>query len=289
MKIKAEKFRVRENENVKLKQWPTSVKPFYQSKEDYKEILEEHVAEMSKLQNLLYAGSRYALLLIFQAMDAAGKDGAIRHVMSGLNPQGCEVYSFKRPSQTELAHDFLWRTTICLPQRGRIGIFNRSYYEETLVLRVHPALLESEGIPKEMMERKKIWEQRYQSILNLEKHLHRNGTRVVKFFLHLSKEEQRRRFLSRIEDPHKNWKLSQDDIRERELWKDYRTAYEDCLSATSTEHAPWFVVPADDKQNARLIISQIVLDTLKSLKLDFPEISKERQKELQTIRKMLEK
>jgi PPK2 family polyphosphate:nucleotide phosphotransferase len=289
MKIKAEKFRVRENENVKLKQWPTAVKPFYQSKEDYKEILEEHVAEMSKLQNLLYAGSRYALLLIFQAMDAAGKDGAIRHVMSGLNPQGCEVYSFKRPSQTELAHDFLWRTTVCLPQRGRIGIFNRSYYEETLILRVHPALLESEGIPEELMDRKKVWEQRYQSILNLEKHLHRNGTRVVKFFLHLSKEEQRRRFLSRIEDPHKNWKLSQDDIRERELWKDYRTAYEDCLSATSTGHAPWFVVPADDKQNARLIISQIVLDTLKSLKLGFPEISKERQKELQAIRKMLEK
>jgi PPK2 family polyphosphate:nucleotide phosphotransferase len=288
MKIKAEKFCVRENENVKLKQWPTAVKPFHQSKEDYKEILEEHVVQMRRLQNLLYANSRYALLLIFQAMDAAGKDGAIKHVMSGLNPQGCEVYSFKRPSQTELEHDFLWRTTVCLPQRGRIGIFNRSYYEETLILRVHPDFLESEGIPEELVDRKKIWKQRYESILDLEKHLHRNGTRIVKFYLHLSKEEQRKRFLARIEDPHKNWKLSQDDIRERGLWKEYRTAYEDCLSATSTDHSPWFVVPADDKKNARLIISQIVLDTLKSLKLSFPEMTKERQKELRAIRKMLE-
>jgi PPK2 family polyphosphate:nucleotide phosphotransferase len=289
MKIKAEKFRVRENQNVNLKKWPARVEPFYQSKEEYKEILEEHVAEMSRLQNLLYANSRYALLLIFQAMDAAGKDGAIKHVMSGLNPQGCEVYSFKRPSQTELAHDFLWRTTVCLPQRGRIGIFNRSYYEETLILRVHPELLNLEGISEGSTDIKKLWKQRYQSITDLEKHLHRNGTRIVKFFLHLSKEEQRQRFLSRIDDPHKNWKLSQDDIRERELWKEYRTAYEDCLSATSTDDSPWFVVPADDKQNARLIISQIILDTLTSLKLSFPEMTKERQKELKTIRKMLER
>jgi PPK2 family polyphosphate:nucleotide phosphotransferase len=289
MKIKAERFRVRENENVKLKRWPTAVKPFYQSKEEYKEILEAHVAEMTPLQNLLYANSRYALLLIFQGMDAGGKDGAIKHVMSGLNPEGCEVYSFKRPSQTELAHDFLWRTTVCLPQRGRIGIFNRSYYEETLILRVHPELLESEGIPEELIDKKKIWKQRYQSIVDLEKHLHRNGTRIVKFFLHLSKDEQRKRFLSRIEDPHKNWKLSQDDIRERDVWDDYRVAYQKCLSATSTEHAPWFVVPADDKQNARLIISQIILETLKSLKLKFPEMTQERLKELRAIRRMLEK
>jgi PPK2 family polyphosphate:nucleotide phosphotransferase len=289
MKIKTEKFRVGENEAVKLKQWPASVKPFYQSKEEYKEILEAHVEQMSALQNLLYAGSRYALLLIFQAMDAAGKDGAIKHVMSGINPQGCDVFSFKQPSRKELAHDFLWRTTVCLPERGHIGIFNRSYYEETLIVRVHPELLEAEELPEELLDRKKIWKHRYESILNLEKHLHRNGTRVVKFFLHVSKEEQRNRFLARIEDPHKNWKLSEADIRERDLWKDYMTAYQECLSATSTEHAPWFVVPADDKPNARLIISQIVLDTLKSLKLEFPETTKERQKELQKIRRMLEK
>jgi PPK2 family polyphosphate:nucleotide phosphotransferase len=289
MKIKTEKFRVLENEKVKLKEWPTSVDLFYQSKEEYKKILEAHVQEMSRLQNLLYADSRYALLLIFQAMDAAGKDGAIKHVMSGINPQGCEVFSFKQPSKTELAHDFLWRTTVCLPERGRIGIFNRSYYEETLILRVHPEYLRSERLPEELLDPKKIWKHRYQSILNLEKHLHRNGTRIVKFFLHLSKEEQRKRFLARIEDPHKNWKLSPDDICERDLWKDYMTAYQECLSATSTEHAPWYVVPADDKPNARLVISQIVLETLNSLKLKFPVTTKERQKELEKIRRMLEK
>jgi PPK2 family polyphosphate:nucleotide phosphotransferase len=244
---------------------------------------------MSALQNVLYADSRYALLLIFQAMDAAGKDGAIKHVMSGINPQGCEVFSFKHPSASELAHDFLWRTTICLPERGRIGIFNRSYYEETLIVRVHPEILRAEQLPEELVDRKKIWEHRFQSILNLEKHLHRNGTRIVKFFLHLSKEEQRQRFLARIDDPHKNWKLSRDDIRERDLWGDYMHAYEECLAATSTERAPWYVVPADDKHNARLIISQIVLHTLKSLKLKFPEATKERQKELRAIRKMLVK
>jgi len=289
MKIKAEPFRVREGEKVKLKKWPTKVRAFYSSKEDYQKILEAHVTEMSALQNVLYADSRYSLLLIFQAMDAAGKDGAIKHVMSGINPEGCEVFSFKQPSAVELAHDFLWRTTVCLPQRGHIGIFNRSYYEETLIVRVHPKILEAEQIPEELVDRKKIWEQRYQSILNLEKHLHRNGTRVVKFFLHLSKEEQRKRFLARIEDPHKNWKLTRDDIRERDLWQDYMNAYAECLGATSTERAPWYVVPADDKPNARLIISQVVLNTLKSLKLQFPGTTKERQKELQAIRKMLEK
>ncbi|MGH7943273.1 MAG: ADP-polyphosphate phosphotransferase [Limisphaerales bacterium] len=289
MKIKSDKFRVCENEDVNLKKRPTRVEAFYQSKEHYKEILEAHVEEMSGLQSLLYANSRHALLLIFQAMDAAGKDGAIKHVMSGINPQGCEVFSFKQPSREELAHDFLWRAVKCLPERGRIGIFNRSYYEETLIVRVHPELLEPEGLPEKLVEPPKIWKRRFQSILELEQHLHRNGTRVVKFYLHLSKEEQRKRFLARIADPHKNWKLSRDDIRERELWDKYMDAYERCLSATSTEHAPWFVVPADDKQNARLIISQIVLDTLNDLKLKFPESSKERQKELKAIRRMLEK
>jgi PPK2 family polyphosphate:nucleotide phosphotransferase len=289
MKIKCDRFRVREGDQVKLKKWDTRVKPFYKSKEDYQEILEAHVAEMSKWQNLLYANGRYALLLIFQAMDAAGKDGAIKHVMSGINPQGCEVFSFKHPSATELAHDFLWRTILCLPERGHIGIFNRSYYEETLIVRVHPEILQAEALPEKSLNQDKIWEHRYESIRHLEKHLHRNGTRIVKFFLHLSKEEQRKRFLERIDDPHKNWKLSTDDIRERDLWKKYMKAYEECLSATSTERSPWFVVPADDKPNARLIISQAVLDTLKSLKLRPPEATEERQKELKGIRKLLEK
>ncbi len=289
MKIKCDQFRVGEGKHIKLKKWDTRVKPFYQSKEHYQEILEAHVAEMSRQQNLLYATGKYALLLIFQAMDAAGKDGAIKHVMSGINPQGCQVYSFKHPSAVELTHDFLWRTTRALPERGRIGIYNRSYYEEVLIVRVHPEILEAEGIPEELIDRKNIWAHRYQSIRDLERHLYRNGTRIVKFFLHLSKEEQRKRFLERIDDPHKNWKLSADDIRERNLWKEYMEAYGESLSATSTERAPWYVVPADDKPNARLIISQIVLHTLKSLKLEPPEATKERRRELEKIRKLLEK
>ena len=289
MKIKAKQFRVPEGEEIELKEWPTKVKSFYGSKQEYQKILEWHIAAISSQQNLLYANGRYALLMIFQAMDAAGKDGAIKHVMSGINPQGCQVFSFRQPSATELAHDFLWRTTICLPERGRIGIFNRSYYEEVLIARVHPEILKNQKIPEELLNRKKIWEQRYESILGLEKHLHRNGTRIIKFFLHLSKEEQRRRFVSRIDDPHKNWKLSCADIKERDLWKDYMKAYERCLGATSTDHAPWYVVPADDKPNARLIISQILLNTLRSLDLKPPQVTKERVTELQEIRKLLEK
>jgi PPK2 family polyphosphate:nucleotide phosphotransferase len=289
MKIESKKFRVREGETVKLKKWPTKVKPFYKSKEGYKTILETHIQELSTRQSLLYAYDRYAVLLIFQAMDAAGKDGAIKHVMSGINPQGCQVFSFKRPSAQELEHDFLWRTTRCLPERGRIGIFNRSYYEEVLILRVHPEILHARLIPKELLDDKDIWEKRYRSILDLEKHLHRNGTRVVKFFLHLSKDEQRRRFLERIDDPDKNWKISRADIEERKFWKDYMRAYEDCLGATSTDHAPWYVVPADDKENARLIISQVILDTLDSLKMSYPEPGRAHRQELQSIRKSLAK
>ena len=266
MKIESKNFRVREGEKVRLKKWPTKVKPFYKSKEHYQKLLESHTKEMSARQGLLYAHDRYALLLIFQAMDAAGKDGAIKHVMSGINPQGCEVFGFKKPSDEDLAHDFLWRTTRCLPERGRIGIFNRSYYEEVLVVRVHPELLQVQKLPEELIDGEKIWDERFRSILDLEKHLYRNGTRVLKFFLHLSKEEQRRRFLARIDDPNKNWKFSQADIAERAQWKDYQKAYEACLEATSTGHAPWFVVPADDKENARLIISHIVLDTLEKFK-----------------------
>ncbi len=222
-------------------------------------------------------------------MDAAGKDGAIKHVMSGVNPQGCQVFSFKHPSAEELEHDFLWRTTRCLPERGRIGIFNRSYYEEVLIVRVHPEILQAQSIPDELLAGKEFWKKRYASIAGLEKHLHRNGTRVIKFFLHLSKEEQRQRLLKRIEDPEKNWKFEEGDLQERARWKDYMKAYEDCLSATSTKHAPWFVVPADDKQNARLIISRIVLETLKDLKMSYPKSDAKRVKELESFRKQLAK
>ncbi len=289
MKIDAGKFLVREGEKVKLKDWPTKVKNFYKDKDDYKKILGEHIEELQALQNRFYAFNRYALLLVFQAMDAAGKDGAIKHVLSGVNPQGCQVFSFKHPSGEDLEHDFLWRTTRCLPERGHIGIFNRSYYEEVLILRVHPEILKAEELPDELADDKKIWEHRYHSIVELEKHLHRNGTRIIKFFLHLSKEEQRKRFLARIDDPDKNWKFSRDDIKERDFWKDYMIAYEECLSATSTKNAPWFAVPADDKKNARLIISQIILDALNDMKVVFPKVDAKRKKELQELRKLLAK
>jgi PPK2 family polyphosphate:nucleotide phosphotransferase len=289
MKITPKQFRVDEGDAVKLKQWPTKVRPFYQSKEDYQKILAGHIQELRALQSLLYASNRHAVLLIFQGMDAAGKDGAIKHVMSGVNPQGCEVFSFKLPSATELEHDFLWRTTRCLPERGHIGIFNRSYYEEVLVVRVHPEILRAENLPEDLLEGDRIWEKRYRSIVDLEKHLYRNGTRIIKFFLHLSKEEQRKRFLARIEDPAKNWKFSRSDIEERKFWKDYMKAYEACLDATSTGHAPWHVVPADDKENARLIVSQIILDALKELNMSYPRADRERRKELQSLRKLLAK
>ncbi|HZL43675.1 MAG TPA: ADP-polyphosphate phosphotransferase [Verrucomicrobiae bacterium] len=289
MQIDIGKFRVREGEKVSLEKWPTRVKPFYKSKRQYKDFLAEHLEKLSQLQSRLYAHNRYALLLIFQAMDAAGKDGAIKHVMSGVNPQGCQVFSFKRPSAQEIEHDFLWRTTCCLPERGHIGIFNRSYYEEVLVVRVHQEILRAQDLPEEDADDSKIWHHRYASILDLEKHLYRNGTRTLKFFLHLSKEEQRKRFLARIDDPDKNWKFTRADIAERERWKEYQRAYEACMMATSTKIAPWYVVPADDKENARLIISQAVLDALGNLKMRYPKPDKKQWKELQSIRKSLEK
>ena len=289
MKINSKDFRVREGDEVDLKKWPTKVDPVYKSEEQYQKVLEEHVAQLSSQQQLLYASNRRAILLIFQAMDAAGKDGAIQHVMSGVNPQGCQVFSYKHPSATELEHDFLWRTTRDLPERGKIGIFNRSYYEEVLILRVHPEILRSEAIPDTPHHDKKIWHDRYRSIVDFEKHLHSNGTRIIKFFLHLSKEEQRKRFLARIDKPDKNWKFSLADIQERKFWKQYMKAYEECLSATSTNHAPWYVVPADDKENARLIVSRIVLDTLEGLKMSFPKTDAKRQRELQLIRTRLAK
>ncbi|MGA3189157.1 MAG: ADP-polyphosphate phosphotransferase [Bryobacteraceae bacterium] len=285
MKIDIGDFRVSGGEKVRLKKWATAIKPLYHSEDHYKELLAQDVKELGALQQLLYASNDYAVLLIFQAMDAAGKDGAISHVLSGINPQGCDVHSFKQPSTEELEHDFLWRTNLHLPARGKIGVFNRSYYEEVLIVRVHPGILRAERMPGNKAD----WNGRYRSIVDLEKHLDRNGTRILKFFLHLSKEEQRKRFLARIEELRKNWKFSQADVAERKFWDQYMSAYEDCLSSTSTKIAPWHVVPADDKYNARLIISQIVLDALRGLKMRYPEMTSARRVELQAIRKQLEK
>ena len=287
MKINTKRFRVPPGKNVKLAQWPTLVKPFCKTKEEYENLLGKNREQLGALQELHYACDRYALLLIFQGMDSAGKDGAIAHVMSGVNPQGCEVSSFKQPSAEELQHDFLWRATCRLPERGKIGIFNRSYYEEVLVVRVHPELLLNEGLADEMKDQKTLWEERYRSIVDLEKHLYRNRTRIVKIFLHLSKEEQRTRFLARIDDAGKNWKFSLADIQERQYWKDYEKAYEACLQATSTRHAPWYAVPADDKKNARLIIARIVLDALEDLKLTHPKTTAKHRAELLSIRNQL--
>jgi PPK2 family polyphosphate:nucleotide phosphotransferase len=285
--IESNDYRIPAGRKVDLEKWPTLVKPVYKSKKQYNKLLQEHVAELSSLQHVHYASNRYAVLLIFQAMDAAGKDGAIRHVMSGVNPQGCQVFSFKHPTAMELDHDFLWRTTRSLPERGRIGIFNRSYYEEVLIVRVHPEILHKEGLPEKLLDETPVWQGRYRSIVDLEDHLYFNGTRIIKFFLHLSEEEQRKRLLERIDEPDKNWKFSISDIHERQYWKAYMEAYEDCLSATSTDRAPWYVVPADDKENARLIVSRIILDVLNELDLAYPKTTPERRRELKSLRKML--
>lgn len=287
MNIDINDFCVPVNRKVELDKWPTKVEPIYQSKKEYKKLLEAQIDALSQQQQLQYADDRYSLLLIFQAMDAAGKDGAIKHVMSGINPQGCQVFSFKKPSAKELDHDFLWRTNQCLPERGRIGIFNRSYYEEVLVVRVHPEILGSQKLPGDLSNLDTIWQQRYRSIVDLEAHLYRNGTRVIKFFLHLSEEEQRTRFLARIDNPEKNWKFSSADIKERKFWSQYMQAYEACLNATSTATAPWYVVPADDKKNARLLIANIILETYKTLKMNYPVTDNRRRQELLEIRQQL--
>jgi PPK2 family polyphosphate:nucleotide phosphotransferase len=287
MKIDIKQFLVPEAGNIKLNEWPTRVAPLYESKKAYKKLLKAQVVKLSAQQQLQYADDQYSLLLVFQAMDAAGKDGAIKHVMSGINPQGCQVFSFKQPSATELDHDFLWRTTKCLPERGRIGIFNRSYYEEVLVVRVHPEYLSGQKLPGDLSDTDTIWQQRYQSIADHENHLHRNGTRIVKFFLHLSEEEQRKRFVARIDEPEKNWKFSFGDVEERKHWQQYMDAYEACLNATSTSTAPWYVVPADDKKNARLLIAEIILETYKSIDMNYPVTDAKRQQELLAIREQL--
>jgi PPK2 family polyphosphate:nucleotide phosphotransferase len=289
MNIDTKDFRVTPRKSLDLKGWSTRIKPLFDSKEHYEELLRTHTDELSSMQNRLYAHDRYSVLIIFQAMDAAGKDGAIKHVMSGVNPQGCQVQSFKHPSAEELDHDFLWRTTRSLPQRGMIGIFNRSYYEEVLIVRVHPEILRAEGLPDEHLDLKNVWKQRFQSILDLEEHLHRNGTRIIKFFLHVSKDEQRKRFLKRIEDPEKHWKVNPADLTERGFWNDYMKAYEDCMAATSTKTAPWYIVPADDKKTARLIVSRVIVEAMRELRMEFPKPDAERMKELRAMRKALMK
>jgi PPK2 family polyphosphate:nucleotide phosphotransferase len=289
LECNVEQYRVRPGAKVRLRAWRTNVEPLYSSKQEYRDWLEGTQDQLRDLQNLLFAHDRYALLLIFQGMDTAGKDGAIKHVMSGVNPQGCQVFSFKQPSHEELDHDFLWRTTKCLPERGRIGIFNRSYYEEVLIVRVDPAIFARQRLPEEFVHPKRIWNERYQDIVNFEDYLHRNGTRVVKFFLHLSKEEQRLRFLARIDAPHKNWKLTRADIDVRKQWDAFQSAYETCLGATSTEQAPWYVIPADDKRNARLIVARAIVQTLKSMPLAYPSPAKGHRKELERIRSALQK
>ena len=287
MKIVTRNYRVSEGSRVRLDEWPTRARPVYRSDDDYREMLARHVATLSDLQELLYASNRYSLLAIFQGMDTSGKDGAIKHVMTGVNPQGCRVTSFKHPSGAELSHDFLWRTTLELPERGRIGIFNRSYYEEVIVVRVHPELLRAEGLPDSAHGDGKVWKSRYKSINGLERHLTRSGMRVIKFFLHLSRDEQRRRLLERLDNPDKRWKFQAADVDERKCWDEYMSAYSACIEATSTRHAPWYIVPADDKQTARLIISQVFNETLGALDMQRPELDADEERRLRSLRAAL--
>ena len=281
-------YRVTRGKKLELAKRPSAVDPLYGSKENYRDLLAQYREEISDMQKVLYAHNRYAILLIFQGMDGSGKDSAIRHVMSGVNPQGCQVFSFKRPSDEELEHDFLWRTTLRLPERGRIGIFNRSYYEEVLVARVLPEVLAAQRLPEECVNPKTIWKERFADIAQFEDYLVRNGTRIVKFFLHISKEEQRRRLLARIDEPDKNWKFEMGDLDMRKRWDDFQRAYADAIAATSTASAPWYVVPADDKHNARLIISHVITDTLRGLRMDFPQVTEEQRKRLKAARRVLE-
>lgn len=279
-------YRVEHGKGFRLKDYRPEDTAHLHSKDRAKKLLEESIVRMAGLQDKLYAQGRWALLLIFQAMDAAGKDGAIKHVMSGVNPQGCQVYSFKVPSNEELDHDYLWRTTRCLPRRGEIGIFNRSYYEEVLVVRVHPEALEREKIPPKLIH-KDLWEERYEDISAFERYLWRNGTVVRKFFLNVSKKEQKKRFLERLDAPEKNWKFSSADLRERECWDDYMRSYEEMIAGTASKHAPWYVIPADNKWFARLAVAAVIVETLEELKLAYPAVPPEQRKQLQAARKAL--
>jgi len=281
-------WRVVPDQSLKLKKVPTKIEPLFQSTEDYRAKLSEFRAEISEWQSLLYAARQQSLLLVFQGMDTAGKGGAIRHVMSGVNPQGCQVHSFGRPSDEELEHDFLWRCVKRLPRRGMIGIFDRSYYEEVLVVRVKPEVLATQLLPPALVQRKNFWSDRLDDIRQFETYLHRNGTKVVKFFLHVSPEEQRRRLLERIADPTKNWKFRLGDLDCRQHWQEFQRAYQDCLQHTTTKPSPWYIVPADDKRNARLIVSQVILHTLEKMRLELPSLSAAQQQDLITAKQRLE-
>ena len=281
-------YRVDDGEKFKLKRFDPADTGGLNSEDKprAKAALADGIQALAELQDRLYAQDRWSVLLIFQAMDAAGKDGAIKHVMSGVNPQGCQVYSFKAPSPEELDHDFLWRTTKCLPERGRIGVFNRSYYEEVLVVRVHPEILTGQKLPRHLVT-KKIWDQRYESIRDFERHLARNGVLIRKFFLNVSKDEQRRRFLERLDDPDKNWKFSSADAKEREHWDEYMSAYADMIRETSSEQAPWYVVPADNKWYTRVVVAAAVIDALTELELEYPKVDKDKLTELAATRATL--
>jgi PPK2 family polyphosphate:nucleotide phosphotransferase len=279
-------YRVEHGQKFRLKGYDPADTAGLRSPEHAEELLAKGIARMAELQDKLYAQDRWSLLLIFQGMDAAGKDGAIKHVMSGVNPQGCQVYSFKTPSEEELNHDYLWRSMKCLPQRGLIGIFNRSYYEEVLIVRVHPGGLAGEKMPAPLVT-KDIWEERFQDICSFERYLSRNGLVIRKFFLHLSKKEQKKRFLERLQQPNKNWKFSAADLQERELWDDYAQAYEQMVANTSTPHAPWFVVPADNKWFTRLAVAAAIVDTLDGLELSYPRVDARRRKQLQAAKRAL--
>jgi PPK2 family polyphosphate:nucleotide phosphotransferase len=283
-----DKFRVRPGKKFRLEDHDPADTDGFESKEDGRRRLEKGCQRLSELQDKLYAQDQWALLLVFQAMDAAGKDGVIKHVMSGVNPQGCQVFSFKAPSAEELDHDFLWRTTRCLPERGRIGVFNRSYYEEVLVVRVHAELLAREKLPPRLIT-DKIWKERFQDIAAHERYLARNGTVIRKFFLNVSKEEQRKRFLARLDEPEKNWKFSVADVAERQHWDEYMKAYEDAIEATSSEHAPWYVIPADRKWFTRLAVADVIVEALEELDLRYPEVSDTQRQELERARALLEK
>ena len=282
----ANKYRIDKGKNFRLKDFDPADTGAWTSKENAEAALQREIARTAELQDKLYAQDNWSLLLIFQAMDAAGKDGAIKHVMSGVNPQGCQVYSFKAPSELELQHDFLWRTTRDLPERGHIGIFNRSYYEEVLVVRVHPEILRSQKTPPSLVG-KKIWDERFEDICCFERHMARSGTVIRKFFLNVSKKEQKKRFLERLEEPQKNWKFSASDVRERARWDDYQDAYEAMIRNTATEHAPWYVVPADNKWFTRLVISTVIVDTLELLDLEYPKVDAEKRKQLEAAKKQL--
>ena len=283
--MKKNDYRVKPDTKVLLEEFSTSDTGRFKSKKDAKDILKENVKKMFSLQNMLYAYDKYSLLIIFQAMDAAGKDGTIKHVMSGLNPQGTQVFSFKQPSQEELDHDYLWRIHNHVPERGRIGIFNRSHYEEVLVVRVHD-LAKNQKIPPELVS-KNIWNERYREINDFEKHLYENGTIILKFFLHVSKEEQKKRFLKRIDTPEKNWKFSASDIDERKYWDKYQQAYAEAISATSKKHAPWYIIPADHKWFMRYAVSQVIVETMEDIKMSYPVLSDEQKANLESCKKQL--